>query len=84
VGFGYWVCRRHSYKKDRYINKFQCPNNYKENTFLLGDGSKTIKGCWDSIHVVEVQVHQNAFHRGLHGLTAFGGDQSQYQSNCNA
>lgn len=25
-----------------------------------GDGSKKIKGCWDSIHVVEVQVrHQN-------------------------
>lgn len=22
-----------------------------------GDGSKKIKGCWDSIHVVEVQVH---------------------------
>lgn len=21
-----------------------------------GDGSKKIKGCWDSIHVVEVQV----------------------------
>jgi capping protein beta len=21
-----------------------------------GDGSKMIKGCWDSIHVVEVQV----------------------------
>lgn len=23
-----------------------------------GDGSKKIKGCWDSIHVVEVQVRQ--------------------------
>lgn len=23
-----------------------------------GDGSKKIQGCWDSIHVVEVQVHQ--------------------------
>lgn len=22
-----------------------------------GDGSKKIKGCWDSIHVVEVQVN---------------------------
>ena len=21
-----------------------------------GDGSKKIKGCWDSIHVIEVQV----------------------------
>jgi hypothetical protein len=25
-----------------------------------GDGSKKIKGCWDSIHVVEVQVRTNA------------------------
>lgn len=24
-----------------------------------GDGSKKIKGCWDSIHVVEVQVSHN-------------------------
>jgi hypothetical protein len=23
-----------------------------------GDGSKKIKGCWDSIHVIEVQVRQ--------------------------
>lgn len=23
-----------------------------------GDGSKKIKGCWDSIHVVEVQVRR--------------------------
>ncbi len=22
----------------------------------LGDGSKKIKGCWDAIHVIEVQV----------------------------
>ncbi|CAF0755490.1 unnamed protein product [Adineta steineri] len=25
----------------------------------VGDGSKNIKGCWDSIHVVEVQEKQN-------------------------
>lgn len=25
----------------------------------MGDGSKKIKGCWDSIHVVEVQVSNN-------------------------
>ena len=25
----------------------------------VGDGSKKIKGCWDSIHVVEVQEKQN-------------------------
>ena len=24
-----------------------------------GDGSKKIKGCWDSIHVVEVQVSKH-------------------------
>jgi len=24
-----------------------------------GDGSQMIKGCWDSIHVVEVQVQTN-------------------------
>ena len=23
-----------------------------------GDGSKKIKGCWDSIHVIEVQVRE--------------------------
>ena len=26
-----------------------------------GDGSKKIKGCWDSIHVVEVQVRFSTF-----------------------
>lgn len=26
-----------------------------------GDGSKKIKGCWDSIHVVEVQVRELQF-----------------------
>ncbi len=25
---------------------------------LVGDGSKKIKGCWDSIHVFEVQVRR--------------------------
>ena len=25
-----------------------------------GDGSEKIKGCWDSIHVVEVQVNTHA------------------------
>lgn len=25
-----------------------------------GDGSKKIKGCWDSIHVVEVQVRMTS------------------------
>ena len=24
-----------------------------------GDGSQMIKGCWDSIHVIEVQVSTN-------------------------
>lgn len=36
-----------------------------------GDGSKKIKGCWDSIHVVEVQVRRGrcekaaAFNQGV-------------------
>ena len=25
------------------------------NVLVAGDGSKKIRGCWDSIHVVEVQ-----------------------------
>lgn len=29
-----------------------------------GDGSKKIKGCWDSIHVVEVQVRISSFEIG--------------------
>lgn len=31
-----------------------------------GDGSKKIKGCWDSIHVVEVQVR--GLTRGCAGI----------------
>lgn len=34
-----------------------------------GDGSKKIKGCWDSIHVVEVQVQPG----GGEGGSAAGG-----------
>lgn len=30
-----------------------------------GDGSKKIKGCWDSIHVVEVQVRLPRGHPGV-------------------
>lgn len=30
-----------------------------------GDGSKKIKGCWDSIHVVEVQVCHHTFNQLL-------------------
>ena len=28
--------------------------------FAAGDGSKKIRGCWDSIHVVEVQEREGA------------------------
>ena len=27
-----------------------------------GDGSKKIRGCWDSIHVIEVQVRETGTH----------------------
>lgn len=30
-----------------------------------GDGSKKIKGCWDSIHVVEVQVGMDDARAGV-------------------
>lgn len=32
-----------------------------------GDGSKKIKGCWDSIHVVEVQVRMRRWKKDGHG-----------------
>ena len=46
-----------------------------------GDGSKKIKGCWDSIHVVEVQVtclHNQGFHVSMR----WGGEVKPVISMC--
>lgn len=36
-------------------NIFEFESIIMSNHFLAGDGSKKIRGCWDSIHVIEVQ-----------------------------
>jgi len=39
-----------------------------------GDGSQMIQGCWDSIHVVEVQVMTNTVHTHSYFISIFHKD----------
>ena len=38
--------------------------------YLAGDGSKKIKGCWDSIHVVEVSERGSGGRQAHYKLTS--------------